>query len=355
MKLKRILCTTLAAALLAVPAFAVDGEGGDTPSNPGTSVGMPLAPGGEEGKTDALDFNLITQEKLGPIMTYGFASELGESTLRIQNSNEYAAVSDVVLNITDETIILDAVTGESRAFEDIRESDTIYAYISPVMTRSLPPISNAILVLCNIPADFGVPIWAEVEQVIPGEEGKVSFLMDNDIVLHLDGEAELLPYLTKDVVGLDAIVPGTRLLSWYSMVLESFPGQAYPTKVMVFPSAYTGYVDIKTTDGISLNGEKLDITPLVAEDGTLMLPVRAFAEALGCTVTWNAADPTLVTVEKDGSPLYSFRAGETTATVEGDMVMELTAPALARDKATYLPAQDLVGYHGLKLVGRWPV
>lgn len=357
MKLKQIVCTTLAAALLAVPALAADGGGGDIPSDRDMCVGLPLAPGTEDGGAQDggnVFFKPVEQNKPGPVMVYGSVTELGEGRVRLQNDNTAAAYSDIVLTVGGDTAILDAVTGEAKAFGDIRENETLYAYAGPAMTMSLPPVSNAVLILCNVPADLGAPTFAEVERVTVGEDGSVSALMSGGIVLHLDENTALMPYLTKNVAGLDDIVPGAKLLSWYDMVMESFPAQAVPTKVMVFPYEYTGYVDIKAVDDIALNGGKLDIAPVVAEDGTLMLPVRAFAEAQGCTVAWNAADPALVTVEKDGAAVYSFRAGEDAATVEGDMVMGLSAPVLTRNNTTYLSAGDLVRFHGLKLVGGWP-
>lgn len=356
MNTKRIVSAALCAAMLMVPAIAAGTEGGDTPAaDPGMCVGLPLAPGGGEGKADDRGSTPVEQAWSGPVMVYGRAVELGEGSVRLQNDNPTADYSDIVLNVGEDTIILDAVTGESRTFADLKENESLYAYAGPVMTRSLPPISNAVLILCNFPADFMAPTYAEVQQAIPGEDGKVSFLMTGDIVLHLSADTELLSYGSKDGAELAGIVPGTRLLSWYSMVMESYPAQAVPTKVMVFPYSYGGYLEIGDMDDISLNGEKLDIAPVVAEDGTLMLPVRAFAEALGCTVGWNAADPGRVTVEKDGLPVYSFLADAEEATVEGDMVMALAAPVLTRDKTAYLAAKDLLDFHGLKLVGSWPV
>lgn len=354
MKAKRIVCAALCAALLGVPVFAAGTEGGDTPAaDPGMCVGLPVAPGGGEEKAPA--FTPVKQAWSGPIMVYGRATELEEDRLRLQNDNPTADYSDIVLYVGEDSIILDAVTGERKTFADLKEHESLYAYVGPVMTRSLPPISNAVLILCNFPADFMAPTYAEVQQVLPGEDGNLSLLMTGDIVLHLSADTGLLPYGEEGEAALSGIVPGTRLLSWYSMVMESYPSQAVPTKVMVFPYGYGGYVEIRDVDDISINGGKLDIAPVAAEDGTLMLPVRAFAEALGCTVTWNAADPGRVTVEKEGLPVYSFHAGAAEATVEGDMVMGLTAPALTQDKTAYLAAADLIRFHGLKLVGSWPV
>ena len=86
-----------------------------------------------------------------------------------------------------------------------------------------------------------------------------------------------------------------------------------------------------------------------------MVPVRALAEALGCEVDWDPAQPDTVSVTRDGQPLYSFQAGGNTATVEGDMVVGLRVASAAKGGVTYLAADDLISFHHLKLTGRWPV
>lgn len=40
---------------------------------------------------------------------------------------------------------------------DLKDGETVYAWVGPVMTLSLPPQATAILILANIPADYGVP------------------------------------------------------------------------------------------------------------------------------------------------------------------------------------------------------
>ena len=352
MRLRSILCVTLSAALLCAGALAA---GGDTPASAPTDApsSVPLDPGGEVERPMKPDYEIAQWDAAEPVMVYGRAA-LEEGRVLLENDNESSAYQRIFVNLNEDTIILDAVTGETRTADDLKDGETLYAYVGPAMTRSLPPIANGVLVLCNIPADFGAPIYAEVQQVNPGEDGKVSVLMTGDIILHLDGDTGLTAYGTKNLPTLADIRPGTRLLSWYSMVMESYPAQAVPSKVMVFPCAYAGYTDMSDSENITVNGERLDASAYVA-DGVLMVPVRAFAEALGCQVLWDAARPDVVAVTRDGAPLYEFTVGGSTATVEGDMVMGLRAASAARGGVTYLAADDLVSFHNLKLVGLWPV
>lgn len=293
----------------------------------------------------------VTQRDLAlPIMVWGKAVELGENSLTMENSNEGDAYHKVIVNVDESTIILDAVTGEVKTFADIKENEDLYAYVGPIMTRSLPPITTGRLILCNIPADYMVPTYAEVQSVTKTDTG-VDVLMTGDIILHLNADTELMAYQSKNKATLEDIQPGTRLLSWYSVVAMSMPAQASPSKVMVFPYGYEGHVE---TDGLNviLNGETLELAGANAakvEEGRLMVPVRKVAEALGCDITWDA-ETNGVVVSKGDTELYRFVIGSENATVEGDMVVMLTAKADAVDGVTFMALDDLISMHGLKLV-----
>ena len=349
MKLKKLLCTALSAALVCTAALAADTPAYD-PGENDACVGLPLAPNGEKTGEETPAYTL-SQDPMLPVMVWGTA-HVEEGRVLVTNDNEGAKFPELLLSVTEETAILDAVTGAVKNLEDVRDGETVYAYAGPALAPSLPPQAHAAILLCNFPADFGSPIYAEVQRVTAGEDGKISVLMTDDIVLHLSADTELLAYGAKNVPTLEDIRPGTRLLSWYTMVMESFPAQAVPSKVMVFPYGYAGYAELNAGEA-SVNGTALAAAPVV-EEGSLQVPLRAFAEALGCEVIWDAAAGT-ATVRRDGQELYSLHPGEDTAVVEGDMVVTLSAPSRIRGGLTYAAAQDLLAWHELKLVGNWPL
>ena len=78
---------------------------------------------------------------------------------------------EVILNISEETLILDAVEGLPIKLEDIKDGDMVYSYMSPAMTASLPPQSFAYMILANIPADYRVPALEEVKELTVNEDG----------------------------------------------------------------------------------------------------------------------------------------------------------------------------------------
>ena len=328
MNCKRFICLVLSLLLLSTAAFAGN---------------MLIAPAPSE------DYTLDAVNDHTPLRVWGAVVELGANSIRLQNSNTEDAYSDVVLHVSEDTLILDAVSGAKKTFSDLKENETLYAYISPVMTLSLPPQTTAELILCNIPADFGVPNYMQVESVTALDKG-YDVLTSDALVLHLNGDTKLLANPNGTTTSLAEWKPGDMVLAWYDMVAESYPAQAWPTKVMVFPGDYNGSLSA-APGSLSINGKAiaLDSTerPFV-QNGRLMLPVRKVAETLGLDVQWNGKTRE-VSVSAGGTPLYVIQIDSSTALVEGDMVISLTAPAVLKNGVTFLAAEDLLSYHNLKL------
>ena len=335
---KKLLASALAAALtlsLAVPALAAE-------------------PVGADAAAEAPAYELVQRGETFPTRVWGAAVELGDMSLTLENSNESDPYQKVVVNVEEDTLILDAVTGEAKTFDDLRTGETVYAWLGPDMTKSLPPISTGRVILCGLPADYAAPTYAEVESVTETESGADVYL-NNDVVLHLNADTGYLaaPGWEKETVSAADIVPGTRVLAWYSVVTLSLPAQASPEKVMVFPSDYAGWV---AADGltVTVNGQALALEGAAAakvENGHLMVPVRALAEALGCEVAWEPYT-NQVTITRDGVECYHFTIGGDQA-AKGDVTVGLVAPANAVDGVTFLALDDLIVLHGLKLSAGW--
>lgn len=331
---KKLLASALAAALtlsLAVPALAAE-------------------PVGADAAAEAPAYELVQRGETFPTRVWGAAVELGDMSLTLENSNESDPYQKVVVNVEEDTLILDAVTGEAKTFDDLRTGETVYAWVGPDMTKSLPPISTGRVILCGLPADYAAPTYAEVESVTETESG-ADVCLNNDVVLHLSADTGYLaaPGWEKETVSAADIVPGTRVLAWYSVVTLSLPAQASPEKVMVFPSDYAGWV---AADGltVTVNGQALALEGAAAakvENGHLMVPVRALAEALGCEVAWEPYT-NQVTVTRDGVECYHFTIGGDQA-AKGDVTVGLVAPANAVDGVTFLALDDLIVLHDLKL------
>lgn len=178
----------------------------------------------------------VPVQEASSIRVYGSVKEIGDGKIFIENDNANDMYQQIVLNISGETKILDAVDAQERAAEDIEVGEVIYAYVSPAMTRSIPPISNAELILCDIPADFGVPEYAEIVTVTEEADGRISLLTNRDMIYWIGAgaETEILDFSTGEKTDASSIQEGSKVLAWYQIVLQSFPGQTTPHKIIVF-------------------------------------------------------------------------------------------------------------------------
>ena len=310
----------------------------------------PLAP--PEGPV----YTIAQQHQPDLVRVQGTASVEGDRIL-VTNSNEWAEYPEIALSLAKDTLILNAVDGSAMAAEDLREGEYVYAYVSPAMTDSLPPITTAAVILAAIPADYAVPAYSIVEQVNVWE-GRTSILMSDDVTYSMS-DAELLPGpgFDGDTVTLADITPGCGLLAWYDMLAESFPAQAWPVKVMVIPSPYGAWAELEP-GRLAVNGTEVELTeaeqPYV-EGETLMVPVRAFAEALGCEVIWNADQPENISVWGEGAEYLLTLGSDRAATGDGGDGTALTGAVTARNGVSFLPADDLLNLHNVRAEGLWPV
>lgn len=169
---------------------------------------------------------------LSSIRVYGVVKEMQDGMIYIENDNPNDMYGQINLNVTEETLILDAVDAETKTIADIEKGDTLYAYVSPAMTRSLPPMSNAELILCDIPQDIGVPEYAEIIAVQNGENG-ISLETNREIIYHISEETEIIDFATGESADVSKITEGSKVLAWYQIVLQSLPAQTTPDKIMI--------------------------------------------------------------------------------------------------------------------------
>lgn len=106
---------------------------------------------------EAPSYTLTQRGEPFPLRAWGQVVELGEASLTLENSDSSDAYQKLVVNVGEDTRILDAVTGEARSFADIRQGETVYVWAGPEMTKSLPPITTARLRLCGLPDGGSAP------------------------------------------------------------------------------------------------------------------------------------------------------------------------------------------------------
>lgn len=309
-KISRCLALALcAAALCALPAFAAE-----------TQADVPVY--------------------LPPVRVWGAVTRLENGTLLLQNSNENDPCHEIVLHLTETTPVVDAATGLPLSRE-LRDGETVYVWVGPAMTLSLPPQASAEAVVANIPADFAVPQYVQIAKVQPQVViaiypppplTPVELVTTGGEKLTVTKDTQLMPWLTRQLVTLDSLIPGSRLLVWKDL-------KGTVTKVLVFAYDYRGYISWEPTGGASVNDRRLTVTGKVM-DGEVLLRIRAVAEAAGYDVTWVPGQGAVVTLPGADAPIFSVLPGQDTAHTAGGETA-LSGACYYENGVTYLPAADL--------------
>ena len=155
---------------------------------------------------------------------------------------------DYVMNVTDNTVWVDAVEKVKASQEDLTEGETIYVYHSPVSTRSLPPQSEAFAVVLNVPQDTAVGVYHEVEEVTTTENDTRLLTNNGGLYLVISDETAVKDYETGEVADISAVAEGDHVIAWYDAVAMSYPGQANVSDILVLPAVETVETEADTAD-----------------------------------------------------------------------------------------------------------
>lgn len=168
---------------------------------------------------------------------------------------------DYVMNVTDNTVWVDAVEKVKASQEDLTEGETIYVYHSPVSTRSLPPQSEAFAVVLNVPQDVAVGVYHEVEDIVTNGEIFTITTDNGGLYLNVTSETQVKDYTTGESAEIGNVDRGDRIIAWYDAVAISYPGQANVSDILVLPDVETVETESDTAD--------VDDAELEAEDAEL--------------------------------------------------------------------------------------
>ena len=316
---KKIFAAVLCAAMLCVPTLAAG-------SAPGAGAYVP-------NPQYTVIWGTVAHQKDGGLL---MSTPTGEPT------------EDYIL-WTEGVAILDAVSGEPVDATAIKDGSTVYAWLGAqtAMTMSLPPQVTPELLLVNIPADFKVPQYDVIVRAnyimegIPGYSGMAITLSDGT-ACQVWQDAAVTPYLTRNRVTYQDLLPGTRVLVW-----ADNEGQA--SRVIVFPYEYKGGLSLNGNGFLCVNGYLTVYPPALRRpynDERLYAPIRAVAEAAGYSVSW---DNEFGVTVKDGSDIL-FQICPDTDLAHGPAAADgqsLSGPCLIANGVTYLEAGDLAYLLGM--------
>lgn len=281
-------------------------------------------------------------------MAWGTATWQDNGSLLVRKSGENKPTDGMAL-WTKNAIVLDAISGEPVDAKSIKDGSTVYAWLGAqtAMTMSLPPQVTPELLLVNIPADFKVPQYDVIVRAnyimkgIPGYSGMTITLSDGT-ACQVWQDAAVTPYLTRNRVTYQDLLPGTRVLVW-----ADDEGQA--SRVIVFPYEYKGGLSLNGNGFLCVNGYLTVYPPALRRpynDERLYAPIRAVAEAAGYSVSW---DNEFGVTVKDGSDIL-FQICPDTKLAHGPAAADrhsLAGPCLIADGVTYLEVHDLARLLGM--------
>lgn len=329
----RILSLALcAAALLSLPAMA-------------TEEGLLISPA-------------PAVESLAPVRVWGKITKLESGSLLLKNDSKDDIYNEVVVHLPEGVPCVDAVTGLPMDMSRVKDGDTLYAWVRNAMTMSLPPQTSALIVVGNIPADYRAPEFYKITgtdktvmaAIYPApERTEVNLPVAGGETLTVPVSARFTPWLTRQIVTVDDLVPGSQILAW-----RDKDGKV--EKVLLLPYDYRGYLDtwerspgtppdpvpmaLSVNEPFGASAQSYDCWR--GKSGDLVLaPLRAIAEAAGYDVSWVKGQGAVV---KDGDKvLFSVLPGSETVkrpeSEDGDW--ELTTPCVMEKGVTYLPVEEL--------------
>lgn len=261
----------------------------------------------------------------------------------LENSRVEVALGDsegsVILNITENTYIVDDVSHQSVALADLQIGSILNAWHSPAMTRSLPPQTNAIALVVNIPMDKMPGQFFEIEKVERTKQGYRFLNQEQDLFVTVPFGTKAQIFDTKKYVNVSTLKPGSKLIVWYQIVALSYPGQTGTSELIVFPFDYTGSVSIEHTS-IKVNGAKLAKKAII-KDEISYIPLRDVARKLGFRASLDTRRNTLTL--KKGTDCIIVKAGKEVFTKNGEEIA--TKAPFAQNKVLYAPA-ELIDFLG---------
>lgn len=164
---------------------------------------------------------------VGTVAEIGAEDEISNVLVNIDDESG----NQILLHISEETALIKA-DGTPIALSDLAADSVVLVYHSTMVTRSLPAQSTAfVLVLLESEEDF-YPIYMvaadKTEDGIASEDG-------NYVAAPAEG-CEVVPYKTRNIVTLDDVKAGSKLLVWSRVMTMSIPALLNAEKIMILPA-----------------------------------------------------------------------------------------------------------------------
>lgn len=152
---------------------------------------------------------------------------------------------------------------------------------------------------------------------------------DNQLKLNISDETEIVFY---DGTPYEGELVWKRLVVIYIISTKSIPAQTTPEKVIVLPDKIEDMVEYDVSSAeIIVEDKKIEAPPAYEKEGTVMVPLRAIAEALGYEVLWHNETQS-VSLGQD----IQLTIGKNEYIADKDIIKLERAPELC-NKKTFVP------------------
>ena len=165
----------------------------------------------------------------------GTIVEIGENTILIKT----ILGEEMILNISDTTIFVDNKTREIKGFSDVKAGESVIAYYSPVMTRSLPPMTNCFAIIMNT-GDLSTANLVRVAEITVLDDGIKFLTADGDYIITVSKDTPVAEIGSAGALSPADIREGDLLFAWFGIVATSYPGQTWADAVLIVPADSEG-------------------------------------------------------------------------------------------------------------------
>ncbi len=260
------------------------------------------------------------------IRVYGTVTQIENGQILLENDEEGAAYPQVLLNLTEDTLILSGEDCSQKTLSDIAVGDALYADISPAMTRSLPPMANAFTVFCEIPEDSAVPTYAQITDISTDDDGTLRITTDQELILIPGEDTSVLSLDGGETLATSDLAVGDTILAKYQIMTMSIPAQTSPEEIrLVAKASDTAAAESaeNTTSSIRVFGAANEISIGGIKNGQILLENDEEGAAYP-QVLLNITEDTLILSAED----YSQKALSNIAV--GDTLYADISPAMTR-------------------------
>lgn len=275
-----------------------------------------------------------TEEKMSDMPT----NAIGTTTevLEIKPDSETMIVKTdiydrLVLRCSKDTLWMDTQTGIPVLESDVAVGDKIYIYHDDCMTASNPPQTKAQAILTNLDKQHAPAKLLTVESLKRNSDGSIRVLANDNgssIYVTLPADIPISPLQTRNIVSLDDIQLGTRFFAWYDQAAMSLPGQT---------TAYRAVLPTQNDYAFPIvaDGQEEAVSEGYLFDSVAVVPIRAVAESLGYTVTWNQENKSVSLIKGDVRIMVQVGEGQYLQTQNGAIRAVSFGTAMVNDNGRY--------------------